>query len=61
MEHLLHEGRLSNLSLVNLGRRRLRGNLINVYTYLEGGESQVDVARLFSVVLCVVIGQGAVA
>jgi len=50
LEHLRYETKLSNLSLVSLGKRRLRGNLVNVYKYPRGGERQMDKARLFSVV-----------
>ena len=50
LEHLRYETKLSNLSLVSLGKRRLRGNLLNVYKYPRGGERQMDKARLFSVV-----------
>ena len=50
LEHLPCEEKLNNLGLLSLGTRRLRGDLINVYRYLNGGGRQMDQARLFSVV-----------
>ena len=50
--HLLYNRRLSNLGLFSLGKRRLKGDLINVYKYLKGGGRQINEARLFSVVHC---------
>ena len=43
----LHE---TDLGLFSLGKKRLRGDLINIDKYLKGDGRQMDEARLFSVV-----------
>ena len=50
LEHLSFDERLSNLGQFSLGKKRPRGDLINVYKYPKVGGQQVDEARLFSVV-----------
>ena len=40
LKHLMYEKRLGNLGLLNLGKRRPKKDLINVYKYLKEGEKQ---------------------
>jgi len=50
LEHLPCEKRLCNQGLFSLGKRRLRGNLMNAYKCLKGDGTQMIEAWLFSVV-----------
>jgi len=49
LEHVPYEEKLSKLGLFSLEKRRRRGDLMNVYKYLNCW-SQRDMATLFSVV-----------
>ena len=49
LEHLPDKERLREMELFSLEKRRLGGDLTNASKYLKGG-SQVNGARLFSVV-----------
>ena len=49
LEYLMFKGRLGDLCLFSLEKRRLREDLINVYKYLKCTR-QLDEAGLFSVV-----------
>ena len=49
LEHLSYEEMLRNLGLFSLEKRRLRGDLINIYKYLRC-RGQRDKDRLFSAV-----------
>lgn len=47
LQHLPYEEKLSNLGLFSLGKRQLRGNLINVYKYLKISSKEINESRLF--------------
>jgi len=49
LKHLSYKERLRELGLFSLKKRRLRGDLLNAYKYLQG-ECQEDGARLYSMV-----------
>jgi len=40
LDHLSYEGRLSEVALFSLAKRRLQGDLIEVFQYLRGAYKQ---------------------
>lgn len=49
LEYHLHKGKLWEIDLFSIAKRRFRGHLINMYKYLKGRYLYQDGARLFSV------------